>query len=114
MYGPVLDMERVVAKRRDGVHDPDAPTLVKIKNPGIARWSGGASGSTESALGEISRHPEKLFQEFLVPEPVAEALDPIVGGLVVFGHAETMTTGSVGVQLGGLVGGFPGQEERGA
>jgi hypothetical protein len=29
--------------------------------------------------------------------PVAEALDPIVGGLVVFGHAETMAAGSIGV-----------------
>jgi hypothetical protein len=29
--------------------------------------------------------------------PIAEALDPIVSGLVVFGHAETMAAGSIGV-----------------
>ena len=58
-------------------------------------------------------HRAKLFHQFLVLEPVAEAFDPIVGGLVVFGHAEAMAASRVGVQLGQLVGGFPCQEKRG-
>lgn len=61
----------------------------------------------------IARHREKLSHEFLVAEPVAEALDPTVGRLVAFGPAEPMAAGGIGVQLRGLVGGFPSQEERG-
>ena len=63
-------------------------------------------------LVKANVHREKLFHQFLVPEPVAKAFDPIVGGLVVFGHAEAMAASRVGVQLGRLVGGFPGQEKR--
>ena len=43
--------------------------------------------------GKVSVHREKLFHQFLILEQVAEAFDPIVGGLVVFGHAEAMAAG---------------------
>ena len=46
-----LDLEGIVAKRRDAPYDPDAPTWVKIKNRQYPRRSGGGSGSIRCARG---------------------------------------------------------------
>jgi len=34
------DLEGIVAKRRDGMYNPDAPTRVKIKNPDYSQAAG--------------------------------------------------------------------------
>lgn len=34
------DLEGIVAKRRDGLYDPDAPTWIKIKNPAYSQAVG--------------------------------------------------------------------------
>jgi ATP-dependent DNA ligase len=44
------DLEGIVAKRRDGVYDPDAPTWIKIKNPEYSQAGAATSSLTAHGL----------------------------------------------------------------